>query len=266
MVVVAYVVKLISHIPCNNSRDRREFFNYLIVKHILYQNILEVIGNKPLVKINKINPNKKLIALDLGCGSGELAIQLAPYFKKIIGIDLFEKYLLTAKKDAQSKKILNFKFIKADAKKLPFKNNVFYIIYCSRGPLSQNLKILSESLRVLKKGGTMIEETIGERDKLELKRIFNRGQNYPICQARSDFIKKLLLKAKVKLIFLKSFIFWQNFSNTEAVVELLERAPIIPEFDIKKDREAIIKTQDQLTTKNGIILSSHRLCWAAKKL
>jgi len=27
---------------------------------MLYQNILEVIGNTPLVKINKINPNKKV--------------------------------------------------------------------------------------------------------------------------------------------------------------------------------------------------------------
>lgn len=225
-------------------------------------------GKKPdFLALVKRYANKKLIALDLGCGSGELAIKLAPYFKKIIGIDLFEKYLLTAKEEAQAKKILNLEFIKSDARKLPFENNVFDIIYCSRGPLSQNLKILSESLKVLKSGGIMIEETIGEKDKSELKRIFSRGQNYPIRQTRSSLIKKLLLKTKkTKLIFLKSFIFYQNFSSILAVIKLLERAPIISEFDAKKDKKTIIKAQEQLTTKKGIILSSHRLHWVAKKL
>jgi len=210
--------------------------------------------------------NKELKVLDLGCGSGELAIQLAPYFKQITGIDLFEKYLLTAREEARSKRISNLDFIKADAKNLAFANDVFDIIYCSRGPLSQNLKLISESIRVLKKGGIVIEETIGERDKLELKKIFGRGQNYPIRQNRSDSIKKLVLKTKAKLIFLKSFIFWQSFPNVEAVIVLLERAPIIPEFNLKKDKAAIIKIQKRLTTNKGIILSSHRLHWAAKKL
>ena len=210
--------------------------------------------------------NKKLKALDLGCGSGELAIKLAPYFKQITGIDLFEEYLLTARKEARSKKIKNLEFIKADAQKLPFANDVFDIIYCSRGPLSQNLKLISESLRVLKRGGLIIEETIGERDKVELKKIFGRGQNYPIRRIRSDSIKKLLLKTKAKLIFLKSFIFWQSFPSIQAVIELLERTPIIPGFDLKKDKAAIIKLSERLTTKKGIILSSHRLHWAAEKL
>lgn len=149
---------------------------------------------------------------------------------------------------------------------MPFKNNVFDIIYCSRGPLSQNLKILSESFRVLKNGGIIIEETIGEKDKLELKRIFGRGQNFPVRKRRSDIIKKLLIETKAKLIFLKSFIFRQSFSGTRAVIELLERAPIIPKFDVKKDKETIIKLQEKLTTKKGIILSSHRLHWVARKL
>ncbi len=184
--------------------------------------------------------NKKLKALDLGCGSGELTIQLALYFKQIAGIDLFEKYLLTARKEARSKKILNLDFIKADARKLPFANDEFDIIYCSRGPLSQNLKLISESLRVLKKGGIIIEETIGEKDKLELKRIFGRGQNYPIRRNRSDSIRKLILKTKAKLIFLRSFIFLQSFPNIQAVIELLERAPIIPGFDLIKDKAAIV--------------------------
>jgi methylase of polypeptide subunit release factors len=45
-------------------------------------------GKKPdFFSLVKRYANKKLIALDLGCGSGELAIQLAPYFKQITGID-----------------------------------------------------------------------------------------------------------------------------------------------------------------------------------
>ena len=76
---------------------------------------------------------------------------------------------------------------------------------------------------------------------------------------------EMFLKPCFSSNFLKSFIFWQSFSSTQAVIELLERAPIISEFDVKKDKKTIIKVQEQLTTKKGIILSSHRLHWVARK-
>ena len=112
--------------------------------------------------------NKNFVALDLGCGSGELAIELFPYFKEIIGIDPVERYISTAEEDRKTKQIKNVKFIVASGENLPFKNNKFDLIISSRGPLSLNFNFFREAKRVLKSKGLLIEETIGESDKIEV--------------------------------------------------------------------------------------------------
>lgn len=39
------------------------------------------------------------LALDIGCGSGQSTIALAPYFKKVIGCDVSETQINCAKKE-----------------------------------------------------------------------------------------------------------------------------------------------------------------------
>lgn len=52
-----------------------------------------------------INPNKNEIAIDTGCGGGEIMIEMAPYFKKIHGIDYSSKMIKKAEENL--KKINN---------------------------------------------------------------------------------------------------------------------------------------------------------------
>ena len=51
----------------------------------------------------------------------------------------------------------------------------------------------------------------------------------------------------------------------ETVINTLGRAPIIPDFDVVKDSNIIKAVKDKLFTKEGIVLSSHRLHWVARK-
>ena len=164
-------------------------------------------GEKPyffelLVK----NINKDMVVLDLGCGSGELTLQLSRYCKQIIGIDNYAKYINTAKKDKKKRKINNATFKIGDARKLPFKNNSFDLVYSSRGPLSVDADFLQEAKRVLKIKGLLLEETIGETDKIELKKIFQRGQNFPFTFKKQVLVKKLLDKFEIKLTYFESRI------------------------------------------------------------
>jgi len=224
------------------------------------------IGEVPnFLKLVKKYSGKNLRALDLGCGSGELTLQLASSFKEIVGVDFISEYIKTAKKDKRKKKIKNVKFMNQNAKNLPFENNTFDLVYSSRGPLSADFNFLKESLRVLKKGGFLIEETIGENDKSEIKKIFGKGQNYPPKEKKIDSIKNLLNLERVSLVFSKEYIYYTPF-KIKKLVELLQRAPIIEDFDIEKDDKFIEKIEKQLNTPKGIILSSHRLHWVAKKL
>lgn|GEM_PF-551958 len=224
-----------------------------------------VTGEKPnFFEYLKKFANKTFRILDLGCGSGELTIKLSPFFKEIVGVDPFENYLETAEKQKKNSKIKNVIFKIADGKNLPFKNESFDIVFSSRGPLSANIGFIKESFRVLKRGGLMIEETIGEEDKIELKEIFRRGQNYPNPEIKLESVKRLLKQIGMKLVESKYFKFYQIYPSINDVIELLERAPIIPDFDKTKDKIYLEEVNKKLNTK-GIKLSSHRLIWVAKK-
>ncbi len=224
-----------------------------------------VTGKKPnFFEYLKKFTNKNYKILDLGCGSGELTLKLSPFFKEIVGIDPFEEYIKTAKKLKKTLGVKNVIFKVADGKKLSFEDEYFDIVFSSRGPLSSEINFIKESFRVLKKEGLMIEETIGEKDKIELKKIFGRGQNYPNRKTKLESVKKLLKQSKMKLVESKYFKFYQVYSSINEVVEILERSPIIPNFDKTKDKAHIEKVDKKLN-KEGIKLSSHRLFWLAEK-
>lgn len=211
-------------------------------------------GQKPeFIELVKNYADVKAKVLDLGCGSGELTQEFGELFGEVIGVDAFEEYIKTAQKE--NKKV-NVKFLVADGKKLPFENSTFDIIISSRGPLSANEEFVTESKRVLKENGLMIEETIGEKDKLELKELLGRGQNYPINKRKIEQVTAIV----AKVIFSKEFIYYKEFDVIEKVVDLLEHAPIIPNFE--KNETNKLK---QLEKEGKIILSYHRLWWIGKK-
>lgn len=222
-------------------------------------------GEKPdFYKYLKKFTDQNFRVLDLGCGSGELTLKLSFFFGEIIGIDPFADYIATAQKQKTRAKVKNVIFRVADGKRLPFASEYFDLVFSSRGPLSADLDFIKESFRVLKKGGLMIEETIGEKDKIELKKIFRRGQNYSALSTKLESVKKLLRQAKLKFIESQSFLFYQIYPSITAVTEILERAPIIPYFDKIKDKLHLEEVNKKLYSK-GLMLSSHRLIWTAKK-
>jgi ubiquinone/menaquinone biosynthesis C-methylase UbiE len=150
---------------------------------------------------------------------------------------------------------------------LPFSDETFNAVYCSRGPLSANLDFMKEGYRVLKKGGYLIESTIGERDKLEVDEIFGRGQCYPPSEKTTlEKVRELLDKVGAKMVYSKYYFFKAAFPSIEDVIDLLDRAPIIPDFDRFKDKKSLDRIEKELKTKDGIVLSSHRLRWVARKV
>ena len=59
--------------------------------------------------------NGKGCLLDLGCGTGEIAIPLAPYFEDVVGLDPSSDMLVGAKAKAKIKKVFNIKWVKGKA-------------------------------------------------------------------------------------------------------------------------------------------------------
>jgi ubiquinone/menaquinone biosynthesis C-methylase UbiE len=96
-------------------------------------------------------------ALDIGTGRGQFAIYLARLGFAVTGVDLSDKMIFHAGKNA-IKHNLDIAFHTGDAEKLEFDNNTFDVV------VSRNLlwtlpspdKALKEWQRVLKPGGTLV--------------------------------------------------------------------------------------------------------------
>lgn len=113
----------------------------------------------------EIHGNKALRILDVGCGTGRHAIELAKRGYQVTGIDLSASQLNRAREKAKLENV-DVEFIQADARNLTFKNEFDLCIMLCGGafPLMEsdemNFKILKNISRALKKKGKLIFTTM----------------------------------------------------------------------------------------------------------
>lgn len=91
------------------------------------------------------NVSKNEIVLDIGCGVGALALDVATRCRKVIGIDFNEKSIKRARKTADSQKRSNIEFIVGDATNHIFNDKPDCVI------LSNVLEHVEERVDLLKK-------------------------------------------------------------------------------------------------------------------
>jgi ubiquinone/menaquinone biosynthesis C-methylase UbiE len=127
--------------------------------------------------IDKLSWNGKGKALDIGTGAGALAILLTKRFpeSKVWGIDYWGKMWNYSKfkceKNAKVEGVANqVVFQKAHASKLPFKDGEFdaimsNFVYHEVRDTKDKTKLISESFRVLKKGGAFSLQDIFKSKK-----------------------------------------------------------------------------------------------------
>ena len=113
--------------------------------------------------LNSIKHND--LGLDLGCGYGRIAFRLLEKAKKVVGIDISKDNVQLAKKTALSNNKLEFYVM--DAKKLDFPDSYFTTTICVQNGISafkvDPLELLKESVRVTKKGGTILYSSYSEK-------------------------------------------------------------------------------------------------------
>jgi len=97
--------------------------------------------------------------LDAGCGTGIFSIIFANKgASKVIGIDISEGSLKTAQRLKEKFNLENAEFTKEDMVKLPFEDETFDIVWAwgTVHHTTHPLKAISELIRVLKKGGSLL--------------------------------------------------------------------------------------------------------------
>lgn len=113
----------------------------------------------------EINYNNNLKIIDVGCGTGRHAIELAQRGYSVTGIDLSESLLERAREKA-SQNNLKIDFMRHDARDLPFENEFdIAIMLCEGGfPLMEtdemNFEILKNVSKALKNRAKLIFTTL----------------------------------------------------------------------------------------------------------
>lgn len=117
-------------------------------------------------------------ALDLCCGTGDLALALAQRGAETTGLDFSEPMLAVAKKRSQNENpqsaIRNPQFLQGDAQQIPFPDNSFDIVtvgYGLRNLMSWE-KGLDEMFRVAKPGARLVVLDFGKPPNALWRKIY----------------------------------------------------------------------------------------------
>jgi ubiquinone/menaquinone biosynthesis C-methylase UbiE len=221
-------------------------------------------GENQFVEMVKQKLERFSNAIDVGCADGKFTHELSNFGNRIIGVDLSSKMIEKAKSISAKN---NLEFIVADGRSIPYEDNTFDLVISRRGPVSQP-DFLEEAIRITRPGGQIVEITIGEKDAIEFKEIFNRGQGYTSSnQSRYLEIKERIeLKNQIQLKELHEYYSKAIYPSIEDVILLLSATPIIDDFHVAKDVEYLKSISQVLQNERGITRTYHRLIWVAEKV
>jgi len=135
-----------------------------IAQHYDWLNDLQSFGlhrcwKRRVVELAAVKPGNR--ALDLCCGTGDLALALAQSGAEVVGLDFSGAMLEIAEKRRQKNlksQIPNLKFIQDDAQQIPFPDHSFEVVTVGYGlrNLANWEMGLTEMHRVAKPGGRLV--------------------------------------------------------------------------------------------------------------
>ena len=120
------------------------------------------------------SPAPRARALDLCCGTGDIALALAKRGADVVGLDFSEPMLAVARQKTPHSATNVPQFLQGDAQQIPFADNSFEIVTVGYG--LRNLASLENGLRemqrVTKPGGRMLALDFGKPDNTLWRAIY----------------------------------------------------------------------------------------------
>ncbi|MFH8086635.1 MAG: class I SAM-dependent methyltransferase [Candidatus Aenigmatarchaeota archaeon] len=212
----------------------------------LDENPLILLEEKPLLKIIGNVSGKKV--LDVGCGTGRIALKLLKKGAKVYGIDISEKMLEKAKN--KTKKFKNkVEFKVASVYKIPYSKNSFDLVVCNL--VTSHLKNLNKAVakiaRVLKPKGFLIISDLHPYVIVNggVANFFQNGKEYVIKNYYHSFEEYFnsLKKNGLRIVEVK------ELKDTKEVIDIVIR------LYIKYKRKIIPKKEyEQWLGKPGAII------------
>ena len=129
--------------------------------------------------------NNNTTILDIGCGTGKYANQLAPYVQKIYALDKSKELLSFAREN--NKNTHNIEYILSPAETIPLLDESVDMIISTWGSFSPN-ETIREMKRVLKPGGVIIR--IGTKIQDDLTSLYPTFDSMYIKENNTFFTSK----------------------------------------------------------------------------
>jgi len=97
-------------------------------------------------------PKRGDLALDVATGTGNTAFALAPYVRRVIGLDVTREMLDEARRVAAERDVVNTDWVIGDASHLPFQDDTFdlYAVRAAPHHFADVEAFMAEAFRVLK--------------------------------------------------------------------------------------------------------------------
>lgn len=113
--------------------------------------------------------------LDVATATGHTALALAPYARRVVGVDLTPEMLAIAREQAERRGMDNVTFLTADAEALPFPDERFDVVTCriAAHHFPDVERFYREAARVLRPGGRLVVVDNVAPDDPELDRFIN---------------------------------------------------------------------------------------------
>jgi glycine/sarcosine N-methyltransferase len=178
-----------------------DFYDYIFPYNTMHKNYI----------LSSINESEKKEILDIGCGTGNLSIEVAKSFKNVTSIDLDSEMICKAKSKAEEVNNLDFRCMNMLNIKRTFGEDAFYGVF-SFGNTIVHLNSLDEISNffaqvrsVLKMSGKFLFQIINYDRVLQQKVkalatiendyiIFERDYNYLESHNSIEFVTKLTIK------------------------------------------------------------------------
>lgn len=158
---------------------------------------------KCLEKSNLQLPN----SLDIGCGGGIIAEDLASISQTTTGVDISKASLETARQHAQLNE-LTIDYQQAYAEDLPFEDNTFDLITCCDvlEHVTDLSKVISEISRVLRPGGVFVYDTVN-RTLMSYLSLIWVAQDFPLTRfaPKNSHVWHKFIRPKEMLPLFKEF-------------------------------------------------------------
>ena len=233
-------------------------WNFSYIKDRIVYDVL------PWSYTSKIIPfiRRSIALLDIGTGGGEFLSSLIPLPKKARATEAYLPNLSMAKKIL---KLLGVKvYFLADKGKLPFETNEFDLIINRH-----EFYDLNEVFRVLKMGGTFINQQVGDRNDKKLRLILAGTENLEDdTEWNLNYAIQDLDNKGFNIIEKNEMINNTRIFDVGAIVYYLKIiSGEIPDFTVQKYFDKLWEIHKQIAKNNYIELNNnnHRFLIVAKK-